>query len=155
MSETNALISMGLEFHNKIGCQGAPLLGVDMKIIKNENNQNEICVRGRNIMMGYINNLEQTKNAFCNCVHAQGGFLKTGDIGMIDVDTNLLYVTGRIKEIIVTSGGENIAPVPIEHIIKTICSAISNCVVIGDNRKYLTMLITLKTQEENFSCFRW
>ena len=60
----------------------------------------------------------------------------------------MLSITGRIKELIITAGGENVAPLPIEHCIKTICSGLSQCVLIGENRKYLTILVTLKTKNE-------
>merc|ERR1712130_470571 len=111
------------------------------EVVIDRNHQNEICAKGRNIMMGYINALSKTQETF-----NKNGYLKTGDIGRMDEEYNLLYITGRIKELIITAGGENIAPVPIEDYIKTILPAISQCVLIGDNRKYLTLLITLKTK---------
>ena len=78
MSETNGIITMGLEFHNKIGCAGAPLLGVS--VITDPDNDHEICVRGRNIMMGYLNQTEKTKAVF-----TENGYLRTGDIGKIGI----------------------------------------------------------------------
>ena len=141
MSESTALVTIGLEYHNQIGSAGPPLAGLDVMI--DEENQNEICVKGRNVMMGYIHDLERTKAAF-----SEDGYLRTGDIGKIDAQTNLLRITGRIKELIITAGGENVSPVHIEDCIKTICTAISNCVLIGEQRKYLTLLVTLKTKDE-------
>lgn len=141
MSESTAVITIGMEYHNKIGAAGPPLNGLD--VIINEKNQDEICVKGRNIMMGYIHDLEKTKATF-----TENGYLRTGDIGKIDAETNLLYITGRIKELIITAGGENVSPVHIEDCIKTLCSAISNCVLIGEQRKYLTLLVTLKTKDD-------
>ena len=57
-----------------------------------------------------------------------------------------LYITGRIKELLITRGGENIAPVPIEERMLNSMKLLSNCMVIGDNQKYLTMLVTLRTE---------
>merc|ERR1712003_142693 len=94
-------------------------------------------------MMGYIHDLRKTQATF-----TENGYLRTGDIGNIDAQTNLLYITGRIKELIITAGGENVSPVHIEDCIKTLCSAISNCVLIGEQKKYLTLLVTLKTKDE-------
>ena len=74
---------------------------------------------------------------------------RTGDVGRVD-EHNLLWITGRIKELIITAGGENVAPLPIEYAIKTACGgALSQCVIIGEQRKYLTALITVKTIDEN------
>lgn len=72
--------------------------------------------------------------------------LKTGDIGKIE--DGFLYITGRIKELIITAGGENIAPVNIEDNIKAeLPHLISNCMVVGDMRKYLVVLVTLKVKK--------
>lgn len=73
--------------------------------------------------------------------------LKTGDIAKID--NAFIYITGRLKELIITAGGENVAPVPIEENIKTeLPNLISNCMLIGDKRKYLIVLLTLKVSLE-------
>ena len=89
--------------------------------------------------MGYINKKEKT-----NLVIDNDGYYHSGDIGYMDKD-GYLTITGRIKEILITKGGENIAPVLIENNIKKeLNDIISNVVVIGDNQKYLTCLITLK-----------
>ena len=70
----------------------------------------------------------------------------TGDIGEIN-KYGLLRITGRIKELVITAGGENIAPVPIEDYIKGKCPAISNVILIGDKRKFLSILVTLKLEQ--------
>jgi long-chain-fatty-acid--CoA ligase ACSBG len=69
---------------------------------------------------------------------------RTGDIARID-NESFLFITGRLKEIIITAGGENIAPVPIEENLKAeLPNLISNCMLVGDKYKYLIVLITLK-----------
>merc|ERR1712118_605132 len=74
------------------------------------------------------------------------GFLRTGDIG--EERDGFTFITGRIKEMIITAGGVNVAPVLIEQLVKERLPGVSNCVVIGDKQKYLIALLTLK-QEPN------
>ena len=90
-------------------------------------------------MNGYFKDREATM-----AVIDRHGYFHTGDTGRIDSE-GFLYITGRIKELIITTGGENIAPVIIEDTIKTFCNAISNIMVVGENQRYLAALITLKT----------
>merc|ERR1712087_1071825 len=89
--------------------------------------------------MGYMKEEAKTAEAI-----DKDGWLHSGDVGMIDAD-GMLHITGRIKELIISAGGENIAPVPIEDKIKELCPAVSNAMMIGDKQKYNVMLITLKT----------
>ena len=72
------------------------------------------------------------------------GWIHTGDEGYLDVD-GFLFLTGRFKELIITKGGENIAPVPIEQYIKEKCKLISNIFLVGDDKKFLSALVTLKS----------
>merc|ERR1719450_1127988 len=89
-------------------------------------------------MMGYMRNEDATKETI-----DKDGYLHSGDIGAID--SGLLKITGRIKELIITAGGENVAPVPIEDAIKKHLPAVSNVMVVGDKRKFLSCIVTLKT----------
>lgn len=107
----------------------------------NAEGEGEICFDGRNIFMGYLNDPEKTRETFDEKFR-----LRTGDLGKIDKD-GFVYVTGRIKELIITAGGENVPPVPIEDAVKeSLSQCISNCMLIGDKRKFLSLLITLKTE---------
>eukprot|EP00672_Neobodo_designis_P001070 CAMPEP_0174878750 /NCGR_PEP_ID=MMETSP1114-20130205/82913_1 /TAXON_ID=312471 /ORGANISM="Neobodo designis, Strain CCAP 1951/1" /LENGTH=750 /DNA_ID=CAMNT_0016114139 /DNA_START=57 /DNA_END=2309 /DNA_ORIENTATION=- len=104
--------------------------------------EGEICFRGRHVMMGYMNNAEKSQETIDG-----EGWLHSGDVGRIDADGQV-YITGRIKELIIGAGGENIAPVPVEDAIKKACPALSNVVMIGNNRKYNVCLVTLKTRPD-------
>jgi long-chain-fatty-acid--CoA ligase ACSBG len=105
-----------------------------------ENGDGEILVKGRHVMMGYLNDVDKTFETIDD-----DGWLSTGDVGRIDNDGNL-YITGRLKEIIITAGGENVPPVHVENLVKKEIPAISNAFLVGDKKKYLTILISLKTQ---------
>jgi long-chain-fatty-acid--CoA ligase ACSBG len=99
--------------------------------------------------MGYMYMPQETSETIDN-----EGYLHSGDVAEFDSDNHPLVpapsgfmkITGRIKELIITAGGENVPPVLIENDMKATMNAISNCVVIGDRRKYLSMLVTLKTE---------
>jgi len=100
----------------------------------------EIVTRGRNACMGYLWDEEKTSGLI-----DKDGWVHSGDLGRFDGD--FLIVGGRQKEIIVTAGGENVAPVPIEDAIKLqLKDVISNCMVVGDKKKHLACILTLKTK---------
>lgn len=135
MSECSGPMTISYDGHYKISSCGIKLEGTELKL---DDKTGEILTKGRHVMLGYLNQSEKTKE-----VIDSDGWLHSGDTGKIDSD-GYLYIVGRIKELIVTSGGENIPPVIIEDNIKSEIPIVSNCMVIGDKRKYLTVLITLK-----------
>ena len=95
----------------------------------------EILLKGQNIMKGYYKDENATNSSIID------GWLHTGDVGKIDSE-GFLSITGRKKEIYVSSGGKNIAPLVIEETMKTI-PVISQCFLVGDGRKYCSALLTL------------
>ena len=116
---------------------GRPLHGVQMRT---DPYTQEVQYKGRIVMMGYLKMPNETAAAIDD-----EGWLHTGDQGVIDED-GFVKITGRLKELIVTAGGENIAPVPIENKILDLCPILANCVVVGDKRKFLSALVSLKTE---------
>jgi long-chain-fatty-acid--CoA ligase ACSBG len=105
---------------NNPGC-GTMIHNPDSKAI------GEVCMRGRNVMMGYLENEKATMETIDS-----EGYLHSGDQGKIDSD-GFLLITGRIKELIITAGGENVAPVMIEDKFKLECTPCSNIMVVGEN----------------------
>ena len=141
MSESSGPITISLPESQKYKTSscGMSLDGTEIKIINQDHQTHgEIICRGRHVFMGYLENEEETRK-----VIDEYGFLHSGDIGKFDKD-NFLYIKGRLKEIIITAGGENVPPVLIENNIKNSIDIISNVMVIGDKRKFLSCLITLK-----------
>ncbi|XP_011693224.1 PREDICTED: very long-chain-fatty-acid--CoA ligase bubblegum [Wasmannia auropunctata] len=119
---------------------GRPLPGLYTKLDNiDENGEGEVCMGGRHVFMGYLNAPEKTAEA-----KDKNGWLHSGDLGKFD-SKGILSITGRIKELIITSGGENVAPYNIEQSILSELPYLSNVMVIGDKRKYLTALVTLKS----------
>lgn len=115
----------------RLGTVGQKVPGVEVKIA----DDGEILVRGPNVFLGYYKEPEATNECLID------GWLHSGDLGQFDRD-GYLAITGRKKEIIITAGGKNIAPKNIEASLRN-HPLISEAVVIGDRRKYLTALITL------------
>eukprot|EP00731_Ephydatia_muelleri_P030982 Em0022g496a len=139
MSESSGPQTFNVMDHWRLGSVGINMVGAKTKIDKpDENGDGEVREIVRHIFMGYLNDEEKTKEAI-----DEEGWLHSGDVGRIDQD-GFLYVTGRIKELVITSGGKNIAPVPIEDAIKEKAPFLSNVMVVGDHRKYISCLVTLK-----------
>ena len=106
---------------------GKTLPGAEIKLDNpDEKGQGEICFRGRHVMLGYLKNEAATRETIDN-----QGYLHSGDLGKFD-ENGFLFITGRIKELIITAGGENVAPVNIEDNFKEACPICSNIMVIGE-----------------------
>jgi long-chain acyl-CoA synthetase len=141
LSETTPVTHGNKPDHIKPGTVGPPLKDTEVKIGEG----GEILIKGPQVMMGYYKNKEATDEVFTN-----DGFFRTGDIGEIDSE-GYLKITGRIKDLIVTSGGKNISPQNIENSLKA-SNYIEQVAVIGDNRKYLSALIVPAfTELENWA----
>ncbi|XP_033107079.1 long-chain-fatty-acid--CoA ligase ACSBG2-like [Anneissia japonica] len=141
MSESSAPHSLSMPGNFRLGSVGKVIEGAKTKISDpDENGNGEVCFYGRHVFMGYLNMEAKTKE-----VIDYEGYLHSGDIGMEDKD-GFLYITGRIKELIITAGGENVAPVPIEDVVKKEAQVIGNCMLIGDQKKFLSLLVTLKVK---------
>ena len=137
MTETTAGATLNYGGNNRIGSVGKPLEGSDLRIADpNEKGDGEIQFHGRHVMAGYYRNSEATAETM-----TEDGWLKSGDLGRIDSD-GYVYVTGRLKEIYVSSAGKNIAPLVIEETMKSI-PVVSQCMLIGDNRKFCSALFSL------------
>merc|ERR1719191_2207912 len=170
MSESAGLTTLCTPGKNVFGTVGHALPGIEVKCFKEVNGENvevpmckpglkvvpedqqgEICYRGRHIMCGYMANqdfgLEHVKEITDKTASAidKYGWLHSGDKGCIDTN-GMVRITGRYKELIIGAGGENIAPVPVEENIKKLCPALSNVMMVGDNRKYNVALITLQAE---------
>lgn len=130
MSETNGPISLSIPGKIKKGTVGIPL--IDTKI----SDDGEILVKGKSVFSGYYNNEDDTIKSFTS-----DGWFKTGDLGKIDSE-GYLYITGRSKDIIITAGGENISPIPIEtKIQQELSQYFSHIMVVGDKRRFLSMIL--------------
>nr|XP_040231069.2 very long-chain-fatty-acid--CoA ligase bubblegum [Anopheles coluzzii]XP_040231070.2 very long-chain-fatty-acid--CoA ligase bubblegum [Anopheles coluzzii]XP_040231072.2 very long-chain-fatty-acid--CoA ligase bubblegum [Anopheles coluzzii]XP_040231073.2 very long-chain-fatty-acid--CoA ligase bubblegum [Anopheles coluzzii] len=141
MSETSGAHSLTAPDSYNFDTIGKPLGGCETKIDKpDERGHGEICMRGRHVLMGYIGEEGKTREAVDD-----DGWMHSGDVGYLD-EAGFMYITGRIKELIITAGGENIPPVHVENLVKNELPYVSNAFLVGDKRKFLTMLITLKTQ---------
>ena len=130
-SEDCGPTSFNLIGRTRYGTVGPALRGTEVKIA----DDGEICIRGPHVFLGYYKDEAATSEALID------GWLHSGDLGAFDGD-GFLTITGRKKEIIITAGGKNIAPKNIEAAIKNL-PLVSQAVVIGDRRKYLSALITL------------
>jgi long-chain acyl-CoA synthetase len=129
LTETSPVVACNTIEGVRFGTVGRPIPGVEVRIAPD----GEILTRGPNLMKGYYKKEAETREVM------EDGWLKTGDIGRLD-DDGFLIITDRKKDIIVTAGGKNVAPQPIENLLKT-NNFIANAVVVGGNRKFISALI--------------
>lgn len=132
MTETAAPFAATRVTDNVIGTVGQPAPGSSIRI----SDEGELQVKGPNVFRGYHNLPEKTAEAF-----TADGWLRTGDLAEID-DEGRIIITGRIKDIIITSGGKNVSPIPLEEEIAK-CPIVEHCVVVGDQRPFIGALVTL------------
>jgi len=130
LTETSPIATANLPPANKVGTVGRPIPHVELRIATD----GEILVKGPCVMQGYYNKPAETAE-----VITPDGWFSTGDIGRIDAD-GYLIITDRKKELLKTAGGKFVAPAPIENLLKT-SRFISNAIVIGDRRKFVSVLI--------------
>lgn len=140
MTETAGLASINTVEDNRFGTIGRAVEGNDIRI----SDEGEIQLKGMNVFQGYWRNNAKTAETF-----TADGWLKTGDMGRIDED-GYITITGRMKDIIITAGGKNITPAEIESRLK-FSHYISDAVIVGDRRKYLTALVMI--DQENVEKF--
>jgi long-chain acyl-CoA synthetase len=132
LTETCAPTACNRPGTEKIGTVGPALPATSLAV----SDAGEILVKGPHLFRGYRGDPEATRAAFTD-----DGWFRTGDVGTIDAD-GYLTITGRTKELIVTAGGKNVAPAPLEDRLRGY-PLVSQCVVVGDGRPYVAALITL------------
>jgi long-chain acyl-CoA synthetase len=135
MTETASVATLNTVTEYRFGTVGRPLPGCDVRIA----DDGEVLMRGPNIFVGYHRDAESTRAVL------RDGWLHSGDLGEID-DDGYLRITGRTKDLIITSSGKNISPANIESALAQ-SRWISHAVVFGDRRPYLTALLTLDPDE--------
>ncbi len=132
LTETTAGATLNLTSHHRVGSVGRPIPGTSVRI----NDDGEVLIKGPIVMRGYWQN-DGANNESFNEDH----WFKSGDLGRID-DEGFLYIVGRKKELIVTSGGKNVAPAVLEDRLRA-HPLVSQCLVVGDNKPFIAALVTL------------
>ncbi|HKE71031.1 MAG TPA: AMP-dependent synthetase/ligase [Nocardioidaceae bacterium] len=135
LTETTAALTVNLPDAQRIGTVGRPLPGTEVKL----GDSGELLFRGGQIFPGYWGNETATAAALDS-----DGWFHTGDIGEID-DEGFVRITGRMKEILVTAGGKNVAPAALEDPIRA-HPLVSQCMVVGDGKPFIGALITLDAE---------
>jgi len=147
MSEVSGPGTVTLNSYYVPGWCGPAVPGVEIKLEhvpgRDKPGEGEVCFRGRSVMLGYLRDGAKTREAI-----DADGWNHSGDTGALksfgDGAAPMLKITGRIKELLITAGGENVAPVPIEDALRASLPGVSAAVVVGDRRKFLSVLFTLK-----------
>ncbi|GAA1680202.1 AMP-dependent synthetase/ligase [Fodinicola feengrottensis] len=135
LTETTAAAAVNTRGHIKVGTVGRALPGFEISI----GQDNEILLRGGHVFHRYWNNETGTKEALTD-----DGWFRTGDLGKLDAD-GYLTITGRKKEILVTTAGKNVSPGPLEDVVRA-HPLISQALVVGDGRNSIAALITIDTE---------
>ncbi|PXF41346.1 Long-chain-fatty-acid--CoA ligase ACSBG2 [Gracilariopsis chorda] len=127
----------------RAGSSGKPIRGCEVKVLKkDETGEGELCFRGRNIFVGYLHNPQETAKTIDD-----EGFIHSGDLGRIDED-GFITITGRAKELIVTAGGENVAPALAEATVRSELPALSRVLAVGDKKKFVSCLVVPYINDE-------
>lgn len=134
LTETTAGATLNLTTHHRVGSVGRPIPGTSIRI----ESDGEVLVKGAIVMRGYWQNEAANQEVF-----TEDRWFRTGDLGRID-EEGFLFIIGRKKEIIVTSGGKNVAPAVLEDRLRA-HPLVSQCMVVGDNQPFIAALITLDT----------
>ena len=132
LTETTGGSTATSPLDHKVGKVGRPLPGTSVRV----SGEGELLLRGPQVFAGYWNDPEATAAAV-----TEGGWLATGDLGEID-DEGFVRVTGRLREILVTAGGKNVSPGPLEDAIRA-HPLVDQCLVVGDARPFVAALVTL------------
>ncbi len=132
LTETTAGATLNLTSAHRVGSVGRPVPGTTIKI----DDDGEVLIKGSIVMKGYWQNDAANKESF-----TEDGFYRSGDLGKLDND-GFLSIVGRKKELIVTSGGKNVAPAVLEDRLRA-HPLISQCMVVGDNKPYIAALVTI------------
>lgn len=132
LTETTAGATLNLTTAHRVGSVGKPIPGTTIKIA----DDGEVLIKGPIVMEGYWQNKTANKEVFTD-----DGYFRSGDLGKLDED-GFLYIVGRKKELIVTSGGKNVAPAVLEDRLRA-HPLVSQCMVVGDNQPYIAALITI------------
>lgn len=122
---------------------GRPVPGLEVRVANADSSgEGELCFRGRNMFVGYKDDDEATARSF-----DEEGFVKTGDLGKVDKD-GFVTITGRAKELIVTAGGENVAPVSVEETLVSAMPAIARAFAIGDKKRFVSAILIPRMDEQ-------
>ncbi|WP_421781370.1 AMP-dependent synthetase/ligase [Gardnerella sp. DNF01199S] len=137
MTETCAPSMVNPTKGYRIGTVGIPVKGVSVAI----DNEGELCIKSPAVCVGYHNHPEITEKQIVN------GWLHTGDFGLLEPD-GFVRITGRKKDLIITAGGKNVSPSILEASVMT-CPIVSQCVVVGDRKPFISAIIVLDLAEVN------
>lgn len=136
LTETSPVVTFNSPKSNRVGTVGRPIENVEIRLA----DDGEILVKGPCVMQGYYRKPAETADAI-----SPDGWFRTGDIGRVD-EAGFLIITDRKKELLKTAGGKFVAPAPIENLLRT-SPLISNVMVVGDGRKFVSLLIVPNFQK--------